>query len=249
MSYSIAILADIHGNVAALDAVLADLEQHAPDQIVLAGDLVMNGPQPATTMQRIHSLQLPSVMGNMDMETLKAQDTVAIWTAQQLQAQDMAYLQALPRMLRFAAPGVPNNDHDLLIMHATPRDCYDILILEPHPLTTFTEPTPLPEARAMLADEQAQLMVYGHIHYCSQGLIDGQELRSIGSVGFPFDGDQQAAYAITTWDTEQQRWHVRDYRVAYDAERVAVDLEQSDIPFAARYARMIREARWFPKPQ
>jgi diadenosine tetraphosphatase ApaH/serine/threonine PP2A family protein phosphatase len=51
----------------------------------------------------------------------------------------------------------------------------------------------------MLQGVQAGLIIYGHIHYVSEGVIDGQRIMSIGSVGFPFDGDQRAAYSIAEW--------------------------------------------------
>ena len=244
---SVAILADIHGNVAALDAVLADLQRHAPDAIVLAGDLVMNGPRPAETMNRIHALQLPSVLGNTDVEVLRADDPVGLWTQQHLTQRDLAYLQSLPLIQRIAPPGSDDPEDELLLTHASPRDCFDLLILQPHPLgTTFTEVTPPMEALAMLQDTRANVIVFGHIHYVSQGIIDYQRLRSIGSVGFPFDGDQRAAYAIARWNGTF--WQFEDQRVRYDFEQVAQELEQSTIPFAARSARMIREGNWFPRP-
>lgn len=244
---SIAILADIHGNVAALDAVLTDLHRHAPDDIILAGDLVMNGPRPAETMTRIHDLQVLSVLGNTDVEVLRANDPVGLWTRQQLTAQDVTYLQSLALLERIASPVSASPESDLLITHASPRDCFDLLILEPHPLgTTFTQATSPADAQVMLNGERANVIVFGHIHYFSKATINGQQLRSIGSVGFPFDGDQRAAYTIARWNGRS--WWFDDQRVAYDFEAVAHDLELSEIPFATRYARMIREANWFPRP-
>jgi protein phosphatase len=244
---SVAILADIHGNVAALDAVLADLLRHTPDYILLAGDLVMNGPRPAETMVRIHALDLPSVLGNTDVEVLQASDPVSVWTRQQLTPKDVAYLHNLPLLKRISPNTNGARDCDLLVTHATPRDCFDLLILEPHPLgTTFTCATPQADAQIMLNGERANVIVFGHIHYFSHATIHGQALRSISAVGFPFDGDQRAAYTIARWNGRS--WEFEDQRIAYDFESVADELEQSGMPFAPRYARMIREANWFPRP-
>ena len=72
----------------------------------------------------------------------------------------------------------------------------------------------------------------------------GQRLTFIGLVGFPFDGDPRAAYALASWDG--QSWRVEHCCVAYDHKAVASDIARSGLSFAARYARMIQEANWFP---
>ncbi len=65
----IAIISDIHGNLTALEAVLQDLEQQPPvDQLVIAGDLCLNGPYPRESLQRVQSLDCPVIQGNTDME-------------------------------------------------------------------------------------------------------------------------------------------------------------------------------------
>lgn len=241
----IAVVADIHGNALALEAVLADARERAVRDFVFAGDLVMNGPKPAQALALIHDLTMPTLVGNTDLEVISSLDAVAVWTRQQLSTTGVAYLQKLPTMYRVTPPGGSTPLDDLLVVHASPRSCNDLLILEPHPLgTTFKGPTPSSEASAMLAGEQAELIVFGHIHYASSGTVRGQRLVSIGAVGFPFDGDPRAAYALVTWDGS--RWQVEHCRVAYDHAAVARDIERSGQPLAERYARMIRKANWFP---
>jgi predicted phosphodiesterase len=245
---TVAILADIHGNVEALDAVLTDIDHHHPDLVVFAGDLIMNGPRPTETLARLSQLNAPSVIGNTDIHVVEAATPVARWTREQISDGDIAYLQSLPLTYRITPPDNRSPDDDLLVMHSTPHSSFDVLILGPHPLgTTFTAATPYQDAVLMLDGHQANLMVYGHIHYFSDGLIDGQHLMSIGSVGFPFDGDHRAAYALARWNG--RTWQIDARRVSYDHEHVARDIEQIGIPFASRYARMIREANWLPFPQ
>jgi hypothetical protein len=77
--------------------------------------------------------------------------------------------------------------------------------------------------------------------------VADRSVTSIGSVGFPFDLDPRAAYALARW--QDGRWTVEHRRVAYDHEAVARQLEMSDIPFATRYATMIRQAKWLPRPK
>ena len=242
----IAILADIHGNVDALDAVLADAATQGPDGYVFAGDLVMNGPRPAETLDRMSELNAPAVIGNTDQEVLAGSDPVGRWTAERIGEHGCAYLRSLPLAQRITPSAGSSPGDDLMIVHSTPRSCWDLLILTPHPLgISFTEATPPDEAAQMLGDVQASLIVYGHIHYASAGVIAGQRVMSIGAVGYPLDGDRRAAYAIAEW--HGQAWSITHRRVAYDYERVAQIIERSDQPFAARYARMLRAARWFPR--
>jgi predicted phosphodiesterase len=243
----IAILADIHGNLDALDVVLADAATQGLDGYVFAGDLVMNGPRPAETLDRIIELHAPGVIGNTDQEVLTGNDPVGQWTAKHIGERGCTHLRSLPLAQRITPSTSRSPDDDLLIVHSTPRSCWDLLVLAPHPLgTTFTQTTPPEDAAQMLGDARANLIVYGHIHYASEGVIAGQRVVSIGAVGYPFDGDRRAAYAIAEWNGRM--WSISHRRVAYDYERVARMIEQSDQPFAARYARMLRAANWFPRP-
>lgn len=244
---TVAVLSDIHGNLAALEAVLADLATHPHDVVVVAGDLAQSGPWPAETLQRVRDLHVPTVVGNVDREVVKAQpdSSISWWTRTQIGEIGVTCLDELPLTHRVTPPHGTTPDDDLLIMHATPTDCFPVLILEPHPLgTTFTTVTPESEVIALLGNVRANLMVYGHIHYASSGVVNGQRLASIGSVGFPFDGDRRAAYALVTWDGTS--WQVRHQRVAYDYEQTIGAIERSGQPLAQRYIRMLREANWFP---
>lgn len=249
MRYTVAILADVHGNADALEAVLKDLDVHAPDLLVFGGDLLMNGPKPAECIARIRSLGVPGVVGNTDLYILDSSeliDPVAAWARQQLSDEDLAYLAQLPLQQRVTPPRATSPGQDLLVVHSTPRDPDDLLILDPHPFgTSFTETTPTPQAEAMLSGVQANLIVYGHIHYFSAGVIGGQRVMSVGSVGCPFDHDHRAAYGLAIWDGLQ--WTLEAKRVTYDHQRVAHDIKSSTIPYAANLARRILEADWIAR--
>jgi protein phosphatase len=174
-------------------------------------------------------------------------DNVAQWTAGQLQSSHIQFLRNLPLSYRVTPPDGKSPEDDLLIVHSTPRSCFDLLILNPHPLgTTFSEVTPVSDAITMLNGTEANLIVYGHIHYFSAGLIGDQRVASIGAVGYPFDGNTKAAYAIAEWDGKA--WSLTQRRIAYDHEAVARSIEQSTMPYAARYAKMLRASNWFPRP-
>ena len=158
---------------------------------------------------------------------------------------DLAYLKTLPFDHRVTPPGGISPEDDLLIVHATPTDVDPVIILEPHPLgITFTSSTPEAEVISLLGTAKANLIVYGHIHYASSSLVQGQRLASVGSVGSPTDGDQRAAYALIAW--ERSTWRITHRRVSYAYERTAQEVECSGQPMARRYAQMLREARWLP---
>jgi diadenosine tetraphosphatase ApaH/serine/threonine PP2A family protein phosphatase len=251
--YVVAIISDIHGNAAALDAVLADLRDQPRDATVVAGDLALFGPRPGEALSRVRGLAAPTIHGNTDLRLLPAAPplppslaSVAAtidWTRQRIGADNAAWLAGLPFSHRATPPGGASPADDLLVVHATPTDVEAILILEANPEAGF-EPTPAPEARALLGDAQANLIVYGHIHYASAGAVGGRRLASVGAVGSPFDGDPRAAYALATWDG--RGWSLEHRRVPYDHERVAAEMVDVGMPHGAGFARRLREARPVP---
>jgi protein phosphatase len=247
MRLTVAILADIHGNLAALDAVLADLATQPHDAVVLAGDLLANGPHPAETLERIQTLDAQVIFGNMDEAIVQATpaNPVTWWAHQQIGPAGVAYLDSLPFARRITPPGDDPAGCDLLVVHSTPRSVHDILILQPEPYgTTFTTVTPDEDAAEMLGDTQAGLIVYGHIHYFSTGAVQGQPLMSVGSVGFPFDRDRRAAYALLHWDGAT--WQSSARRVPYPYEKTVSAIRRSGQPLPERYAQMILQAKWLP---
>jgi predicted phosphodiesterase len=245
-NFRVAILADIHGNAQALLAVLDDLKHQTLNRVVFAGDLVMNGPRPEETIACIMDLNYPGVLGNTDQYVIDGEDIVAAWTSAHIGPEQVDYLRTLPVSQRICPPVSLSPEDDLLVVHSTPRSVEDLLLFSLCPdSTNFTQLTPADEALDMLNGAEAGMIVYGHIHYFSKGTIGTQRVESVGSVGFPFDSDPRPAYAIAQWDGGQ--WEIEARRVAYDHEMVARQIEDSGIPFAPRFARMIREARWLPR--
>ncbi|WP_180970273.1 metallophosphoesterase family protein [Deinococcus planocerae] len=248
---AVALLADVHGNLAALEAVLAEPEVRACDEVVFLGDAVMNGPWPAECLALLRELGCRAVIGNTDLEVLAGADPVAAWARERLSPEELLFLARLPLTLRRAPGGLDSaqaegGTRDLLLMHASPRSSFDLPLLEPHPLgTTFTRACADGELRAMFRGSHAGLGVFGHIHYASWRGLGGQALASVGSVGFPFDGDRRAAYAVATW--RGGGWTLDHRRVAYDSEAVAREVAACGLPFASRSAAMLRQARWLPR--
>ena len=246
MTYTVAILSDIHGNVAALDAVLADLTGQPHEETVVAGDLALLGPRPAESIARVREMNVPTIYGNSDQYIAKGNAPAIMtdwlpWVRERIGAEGVTYLAGLPFDHFIVPPDGKSPDSNLLIVHATPTDVDAALITEPNPGTLTITVTPEADAVRLIGDARADLIIYGHIHYASEGTVGKQRIASIGAVGFPFDGDPRAAYALVTWDGAH--WHVTHRRVAYDYEAVARDAEASGAPFAAIAARRLREAR------
>ena len=244
--YTVAILSDIHGNAAALEAVLTDLAQQPHEETVIAGDLALLGPAPAESLALIQQMHVPTIYGNTDRYVTHGNDRPEMgawvaWVRERIGEEGVAYLAGLPFDHFIVPPDGRAPENNLLIVHATPTDVDAILITEPNPFNPTMTVTPETEAARLLGDARADLIVYGHIHYASAGVVNGQRVASIGAVGFPFDGDPRAAYALATWDGAQ--WTLEHRRVAYDYDVVAADAEASGAPFAAIAARRLREAK------
>lgn len=244
-SYSVAVIADIHGNVAALNAVLEDLQNRPCDSLVVAGDLALSGPRPVETLAKIQELDVPTIYGNTDLFVYDEQYTRdgLDWTREQLGADGLDYLRGLPFEHRITPPGGHSPQDDLLIVHATPMDVTGILVLQPVPFS-LRPLTPQEEARTLLGDAKAQLIVAGHLHYAAYGVPCGQRYSIIDSVGFPYDGDPRIGYASVVWDG--RAWHVEHRRLKYDYHKVAEDLREYGAPFGELAAQRILQARFRP---
>ena len=244
--FTVVVLADVHGNAVALRAVLNALEGQTYDALVFAGDLVLNGPRPAETLAIIRALNAPAVQGNADRYICDPDhiDHGVQWARERLDTEAIAFLSDLPFTHRITPPGRKSPDDDLLIVHATPTDIEAVLTLEPDRFGLLTV-TPQPEAERMLGTAQADLILAGHLHYASSGRVGDRRCATVGSVGFPYDGDVRAAYARAVWDG--LNWEVEHCRVAYDHLQVAAEVEQSGFPFAAIAAERLRHARFIPQ--
>jgi hypothetical protein len=241
--FSVLVLADIHGNVEALRAVLEDARRHSADEIVAAGDLLSGGPRPTEVVDLLWEAEANCVQGNADLSLLEERDDVnKKWTNDRIGEKGLEFLKALLFSYRVTAPGAKSPEDDLLVVHATPTSSSSILTVEPD-AHGYLEITPEAEAKQLLGDAEANLIVSGHVHYASIGTPCGQRFASIGSVGFPGDGDTRAAYAVAQWDGRS--WELTHHRVAYDHLNVVAELEAVDAPFSELNTRRLREARLY----
>lgn len=228
----VAIFSDVHGNAAALEAVLADLQTRGPfDRILYGGDLAFGGPRPRESVERFLETGYPAVIGNTDEMVAAspggAAGAVAAWTRTRLTPEQVDWLRTLPRSQRVEPAGGP----PLVLVHATPWSTTDMI-----------DPAS-PAATVARAFEEAdtRALVYGHIHRAYIREVAGGLIVNAGSVGFPFDGDPRSAWAILA--LVRGAWRAEIVRTDYDREAAARDLLASDHPDAETFARRLRTGR------
>jgi len=210
----LAVISDIHGNLPALEAVAQELrEVRGLQHVLVGGDLCFGGLEPAQCIDFVREQSYAAILGNTDAILAEAArggeeeaDELLAWTLQQLTDDHLLYLAELPFHLRM----VPEEGHDLYLVHATPWS-----VEEP-----VQPDAPEEVVRRMFEEAQANLVVYGHVHKQFRRPWDAKLLVNPGSVGFPLDGDPRPAYALFVWDGT---WHVELRRVTqgYDPEQVA----------------------------
>jgi putative phosphoesterase len=233
----IAVLSDIHGNLLALDACLADLEsQGSADAIVVAGDLCLGGPKPKKVLQRLEEIGAACVRGNTDRylsedssaeKRSQVESAQIAWTRHEIGERWAAWLKDLPFALRI---GEDNNQ--LLIVHANP-------LTDDEHLWPDADETTL---RRLIGKEKATTLAFGHLHLPYVRVWRGKLLANVASAGLPKDGDPRAAYAILT--EREGGWQVKHRRVAFDVKKVATQLADCGIPDSVELIATLRRHRY-----
>ncbi|MDA1215939.1 MAG: metallophosphoesterase family protein [Chloroflexi bacterium] len=226
------IVSDIHSNLDALDAVLADaISNGGIDGVWCLGDIVGYGPEPMACLERLWGLGALSIMGNHDggavglvsLATFNpAAKAASLWTAGQLTEEARRYLEGLPQTL---------TEGPFTLAHGTPSD----------PMWEYL--TSYSQAEAALGVIGTSALLVGHSHLpfvCQEGLrmelgaahgqriaVDGLRLAiNPGSVGQPRDGDPRAAYAV--YDDITATVELR--RVAYDVSLTQRKMADAGLP-------------------
>jgi putative phosphoesterase len=175
----VATLYDIHGNLAALEAVLAEVPEEAT--IVVGGDTCAGGSAPSEALERLRALgeRVLWLRGNADREltpgeTGLAPADVIEETRAALTGDQIAFLYTLPPTVQIG---------EMFFCHATPRNDLDI----------FTERTPEERIAPLFAEVDANVVVCGHTHAQYERMIAGKRVINSGSVGMPYE-DTPGAY-------------------------------------------------------
>jgi predicted phosphodiesterase len=248
-SMRIAIISDVHGNLTALDAVLADLRQQKPDLIFHGGDLPYGGCNPAEVIDCIAEEGWRGVLGNTDemlwsdaaRPALEASapklkplfhvlfDSCAPVTRAMIGESRLQWLRQLPMELRYENQGHGN----LALLHAGPGNLWRA------PMDTAGDA----ELENTYKTLNAAIVVYCHIHRPFIRQIGEMTICNSGSVGSPYDGDHRSSYLLIDNGVPAIR------RVEYDVEKEVGRLLASDYPYKEWIAELRRRGSYVPPPE
>ncbi|MDQ2052823.1 metallophosphoesterase family protein [Natronolimnohabitans sp. A-GB9] len=206
----VGLISDVHGNEPALAAVLEDMPE--VDEVVHAGDVVGYGPYPKAVIETFREYDIVSIQGNHDRAALgdfhdnfhEIPKAAALWTADRLEFDELAYLDELPLELDLY------DDH-VHVAHGAPA--------KPN---KYTYPEDFTDT--LLGEES--ILVLGHTHMQTKSEFEDGIVVNPGSVGLPRDGDWRAAYAVLNLDSET----VDLRRVEYPKEQVQDRIEKHGLP-------------------
>jgi putative phosphoesterase len=233
---NLALISDIHGNLTALEAVLADIARQKVEQVVCLGDVAAFGPQPVQVVERLQELNYPTVMGNTDSWLLapgpfppRDEETrlfydIELWAAEQLTQDHLAFIRSFRPTLDLSL----NGQKTLLAYHGSPKSDTDLI----------TATTPEEALADLLAGRRADILAGGHSHAPMLRRYQEMLLLNPGSVGLPYvqwpDGRNRnpawAEYAIVRSD--QADLAVTFRRVPYNAALVVEAALTSGMPHA-----------------
>jgi putative phosphoesterase len=242
----IAVLSDVHGNLVALEAVLKQLKKEKPDFVLVAGDLVLNGPDPNGTVDALRGLEQDGgiiVSGNTDIAVgdfdygaafPQYQDGVpdtitaaAEWAHDELGDDQLEWLRRLPAERRVRA----GDDQLVLVVHASPGS-----------QTRGFDPAldaNIVFERAAATD--ARVICVGHTHLPEVRDLGWKVIVNDGSCGYVFDGDPTASWAMVTIDGEAVSAEIR--RTEYDVLSVANAISARGLPGDVYRAATVRTGK------
>jgi len=227
-----AILSDIHGNLEALEAVLAALAKEKPDDYFCVGDIVGYGADPTKCIKEVKKLKPVVIGGNHDWAVCGLTELeyfnrfakkAVLWTKKHLKSDDITYLKSLK---------LTYQDNDITLVHGT--------LDYPEEFSYVFDGY---AARKNMALMRTQVCFIGHSHvagtfyddngivnYSAKNKIDvrpgGKYLVNVGSIGQPRDGDPRASFCI--YDNEKDTIEIK--RVSYDIEKAQKKILKAGLP-------------------
>ena len=239
----LAVLADIHGNLPALEAVLADLAQFEIDRIIVAGDHLAHGPNPAETIRLLRSLDAWMIRGNTDNRLLSYdagdvpdewyvshQWAALRWVHQRLDRESLELVAAMPERCVVPIDGTA----PICVVHGSLQSPSEHTYpdRDPAALQLFAQAGLLsqdgdPPSLAQILDQiDEPVLICGHSHIPWQQEENGRLALNPGAVGAPL-GDVCAQYALLIW--QGNRWRVEHRAVPYDIGRVRMAYRKSGL--------------------
>jgi putative phosphoesterase len=226
----LAFFSDVHGNAAALAAVLADIELRGVAYVYCLGDLVGYGPEPNAVIDLVRTAAIPTIAGNYDDgvgfergdcgcyyaddEARRIGDASYAFTLATVTADNKAWLRALPRELRFEVGTVRFH-----LVHGSPRRINEYLLKDRDPRTY----------ERLAQTEEADVLVFGHTHVPWHRSHRGVLFINAGSAGRPKDGDTRAGYTLVQVGIGGEV-EVTVVRVVYDVQRTAAGVLAAGLP-------------------
>ncbi len=243
----IALFSDVHGNLPALDAVLAAIDA-TPDvgAVYHLGDLVGYAPWPNEVVARLRERAVAGVAGNYDSTTATNYEHCGCryedprqeelshlsyaWTREHTSAETRAWLRALPFRLDVRPFGGHASGPRLFLVHGNP-------VLNTVYWTEDRSDEFCTKMAAHLKAKAGDVVAFGHTHRSWTRVVDGVRFVNTGSVGRPKDGDWRAGWVLVDFTSESPTLDLR--RVEYDLERAVDAIRMSDLPddFAEQLAR------------
>ena len=241
----LAVLSDVHGNAVALAAVRKAIKAAKPDTVLVAGDLALNGPQPAEAVDGIRELEADGalvVQGNTDIaaadfdyaaafpwlsdgvpDTFRA---AAEWAHEALGEERLNWLRRLPAERRLWV-----GETLVLLCHASPGS-------QTAGFDQHVDPTVVIER---LARTDARVVCCGHTHMPEVRDFGWQQIVNDGSAGYVFDGDPTASFALVEIDGNDVRAEIR--RADFDALSVANAISARGLPGDVYRAATVRTGK------
>ncbi len=235
----LALIADIHGNHLALQAVLDDIRKRSVDAVYCLGDLVGYAPFPNEAIKIIQKEGIPTVIGNYDdgvgfdrlgcgcdfpNETarLNGEQSLA-WTKAHLSETNKEFLRSLPKEIIIEAEG-----YNTLLVHGSPRALNEYIL----------EDTAEQILNEIFQQTTADVLVVGHTHKPFYRIFNGRHIINAGSVGRPKHGDPNALYCMLTLG---EKLDIEFPKVPYDTEAVAGAILAAGLP--AVFADLVRTGK------
>jgi hypothetical protein len=241
---SVAVLSDIHGNIRALDAVLADIAEQDINAVVCNGDFVTSSAHSVEVVDRIRQLSFPSTSGNHERYLQELADPANVkwkqanWAPtihdyQVLSADARQWLTELPDTLLLCDGEAP-----LVMAHAAPGN----------DVARVTAQHTDNDWRALFANlPEGSTLIGSHLHWYWQHQWQGYQFVRTPPVGLPLDGDRRAGYLILR--RQEKGWSTEQRRVLYDVESELAAFQQSDFyheggVIGHLFWEELRTARW-----
>ncbi|MBZ0319847.1 MAG: metallophosphatase family protein [Anaerolineae bacterium] len=236
----IAVIADIHGNIWALDAVLADIEKRGISTIVDLGDSLWGSFDPAATVNRLIERGIPSISGNCDRMLVAPSDEekraqAYQFTIAQLSDAHLAWLRDLPKTITLDG---------VLFCHGTPFDDATYLIEQVTAHGVSIRPDA--ELTTMLGDLAVEGVCCGHSHVPRLVMLaDGRWIVNPGSVGYPaYAGDEPVPHVMESGSPHARYAILKREAVGWSIEHIAVPYDWQHAAAVGQKNRSAEFARW-----